>query len=264
MPKHHRKKQFQDDKKVLVNDTIALRLWDFAQCDPKRCTGLRLCHRGLCQKMNPHRKAKGLTLSATADTYVSPSDATMIQEIGISLIDCSWEQLDSVKHIIKDDSHSRKLPFMVAANPVKYGKPYTLTCAEAAAACLIICGYQTEGELLLKEFAWGDEFLKINATVLELYQNCASSHEVQAAQDNFLTTVHNEQVAFKQHQLENTHSSQYCSAVDLPPSDDESYYEDEEDEPELDSFGNYVNASGAQLLKPNNDDEDELETAEEE
>jgi pre-rRNA-processing protein TSR3 len=249
---------------LLPNSPVVLRLWDFAQCDPKRCTGLRLCHRGLCQKMNVHQTnirhhhRGSLTLSATASIYVSPNDRRLIANHGIALIDCSWDQLESVKHVIPDTvSASRRLPFLVAVNPVNYGKPYNLSCAEAAAACLLICGYNEEANVVLAEFAWGEEFKKINAEVLHLYaHHCTNSDDILRVQNEWLTSVQAEQATLKRIQLEQTDPSQYCSAVDLPPSsssedenddedndndDDDLYYDDEEEEePELDSFGNYV------------------------
>ena len=57
--------------------------------------------------------------------------------------------------------HHRLLPFLVAANPVNYGKPFKLTCAEALAATLLIVGRHDDARLVMDQFGWGPEFLKV-------------------------------------------------------------------------------------------------------
>ena len=66
--------------------------------------------------------------------------------------------------------YERLLPYLVAANPVKYGKPMELTCAEALSATLYITGYKKEAIEVLSSFNWGKEFIKINLDLLDLYK----------------------------------------------------------------------------------------------
>ena len=42
---------------------IKLYIWDFKQCDPKKCTGMRLKHRKYVDSLHPTRSFKGLVLT---------------------------------------------------------------------------------------------------------------------------------------------------------------------------------------------------------
>lgn len=218
---------------------LSLRMWDFAQCDPKRCTGARLAKRGIFQKMPLKQNFRGIVLSPQGTQSVSPADISILEKSGISVIDCSWARLDEIPFRQMQAGHHRLLPFLVAANTVNYGKPSKLSCAEAAAATLYICGKKEAAKALMDEFSWGGEFLRLNNEVLEIYASCSDSTEVVKKQNEWLAASELEASRFT--------STEGYTIEDLPP--DNEFYEDDylsssdQSEVEIDKFGNFVTAN---------------------
>ena len=237
---------------------LRLRLWDFGQCDPKRCTGARLVKRGLFQSMPLKQPFRGLVLSPQGTKAISPADVTILEQFGMSLIDCSWARLEEIPFRQMQAGHHRLLPFLVAANTVNYGKPSKLSCAEAAAATLYICGKFDAAVAILQEFSWGVEFLRLNKELLDMYAACSNAEEVVIRQNEWLEKAERGRHPRRPKHWQKSEdeddksgdSGDDASKTDsldrhhglsreLPPSDDEYYY-DSEDEPELDKFGNTI------------------------
>jgi pre-rRNA-processing protein TSR3 len=176
----------------LLCGDLRLRMWDFEQCDPKRCTGQRLARRGLLTAMPLKQPFKGVVLSPNGTVSVSPADGVHLARDGLSVIDCSWARLAEIPFAQMSRGQHRLLPFLVAANPVNYGKPSKLSCAEAAAATLCICGRRDGAEAIMAEFGWGEEFFKINGELLDLYAAQEDSLGVVRVQNEWLEKVERE------------------------------------------------------------------------
>ena len=133
--------------------------------NPRKCTAMRLAKFKLVELVDEPR---GILLNPFADKILSPADKT--EEI--TALDVSWNLLRSFPPY----EPSRRLPFLVAANPTNYGKPMKLSTAEALAAALFILGYREKAFNLLSKFRWGHSFFEINIERLERYA-MAGSHE---------------------------------------------------------------------------------------
>ena len=168
--------------------SVSLAMWDFGQCDGKRCTGRKLARLRMIRTLAVGDGWRGLVLSPEGKQAVSPADREAVHAHGLSVIDCSWALVDGLPyHRMK--GQARLLPYLVAANSVNYGKPFRLSCAEAIAATLHIVGLRLDAVRVMAQFSWGLEFLRINAELLDDYAAAGDSQGVVAAQEAWMRRV---------------------------------------------------------------------------
>ena len=148
-------------------------------CAPRKCTMKQLAQRGMVRIVTAVAKIprSTLLLDPTAEQAVSPADRHLPS---ITALDCSWEVLDT--GAVASWRNRRALPYLVAANPVNFGRPLRLTSVEAKAATLYILGEKEQSSAILAPFGWGLRFLEVNADPLADYAGAKDSAEVVALQ----------------------------------------------------------------------------------
>lgn len=161
-------------------------IYEFGECDPKRCSGHRLVKYKKVESIPLKKHFNGIVLSPNATQAISPADRDHIMRFGIGLVDCSWNKIDEFDFSRLPKRSNRLLPWLVAANTINYGHPWRLNCVEALSAALYIVGEKEEARAVFDGFSYGDEFLRLNEEVMELYSRCKNSTEVVKAQNEYL------------------------------------------------------------------------------
>jgi len=152
-------------------------------CDPRKCTVKKLERAGFLKIFtNLSRVPKNsLLLDPTVEQALSPADKYVKS---ITVLDCSWEVLDTEQ--VSGWKIRRALPFLMAANPVNFGKPCKLSSVEALAAALYIVGEKEKAGELLSKVNWGIRFLEVNEDPLREYAEAKDSSEVVKIQSFYI------------------------------------------------------------------------------
>ena len=152
-------------------------------CDPRKCTVKKLEKAGYIKIFNKISQIprNTLLLDPTAEQALSPADKYVKS---ITVMDCSWVVLDTGK--VCSWRIRRALPFLIAANPVNFGRSCILSSVEALSAALYIIGEKDRAAELLSKVSWGIRFLEVNSEPLDLYANARDSSEVIKIQELYI------------------------------------------------------------------------------
>ena len=164
------------------------------ECDKKKCTAIKMWKTDkarLVYRINqiPHG---AIVLNPYSDYSVSPEDHRYVSRRGVVGLDCSWNKVSDSKSFFNLSKYHRALPFLIATNPVNYGKPCTLSTSEAIAATLYITGFKDQAHDIMSTFKWGHTFLELNGDLLEAYSNAHDGEGVVKIQNDFLSQYNND------------------------------------------------------------------------
>ena len=146
----------------------------YYQDDPKKCTAAKMVKFGFAKSVKKI-SSKSLVLDPFAQNFLIPNDKKLVN--AIVGVDCSWN-LAEQEFSKKFNGIKRKLPPLLAGNPVNYAKINKLTTVEALSATLYIFGLKQDALDLLDKFKWGHTFYELNQNLLEDYSNLDSESQI--------------------------------------------------------------------------------------
>jgi pre-rRNA-processing protein TSR3 len=163
-----------------MNERIRLFVYHANEDDPKKCSAKKLHRFGyvVLQRSTRRLPYHAVLLNPFAQKSLSWEDVQDAKDHGLVVLDCSWKTAEQTFQSLETSMVSRALPFLLAANPVNYGKPFQLTSLEAFAAALYILGEVDYAAEILRIYTWGHRFLELNKEPLEDYRSAATSAEV--------------------------------------------------------------------------------------
>lgn len=171
----------------MPSEDVEITVYHAGQCDPKKCTALKLKRHQLVRIVHQVRwlPRGAVILNPFSKRAFSPADRKRLESRGLAALDCSWVHADDVFELSMRGV-SRCLPYLVAANPVNYGVPTKLSTVEALASALYIADRREEADRLLSLFKWGPNFIELNRELLESYTRARDSGEVVELQKRFI------------------------------------------------------------------------------
>jgi pre-rRNA-processing protein TSR3 len=194
-----------------------------------------------------------------AKHLLSGADRALLEQYGAAVVECSWVRIKEVPWSRIGGKCERLLPYLVAANPVNYGRPWRLNCVEALAACFYICGHPDWAEVVLQHFSYGQPFLEINSQLLKRYAACSSEEEIKKAEELWLEKIEREYAESRASKdggaSDDVWAEGNMNRKQLVDSDDD----EDESGSEGEGSGDENSGHGVQLNMPESDDEDDEE-----
>ncbi len=140
--------------------------------DPKKCTARKMRRFKMAIFINriPYNS---VILYSDSSIRLSLEDSRFSNLVAV---DVSWENVANY-HFPKE--HTRSLPYLLAANPVNYGKPFKLSTVEAIAASYYILGKKDVALKMLSKFSWGLQFIRLNQNPLNDYSRARNTTEIE-------------------------------------------------------------------------------------
>jgi pre-rRNA-processing protein TSR3 len=167
-------------------DRLRIFVYMMGQDDPRKCSAELLARRKLVTPIRRLSTIRGdpIVLNPASPRFLLRSDVANAVRSGVVAIDCSWERAEGV-FMKQFPGASRKLPPLLAANPVNYARIGKLSTAEALSAALHIMGFKSQAKELLSTFGWSEAFFDLNKELLVHYARADSEVDIVKIQTEY-------------------------------------------------------------------------------
>ena len=144
------------------------------QDDPRKCSAAKLVKFRLAKPVKK-TTSRTLVLDPFSKKTLLKSDKKLVSSV--TCIACSWN-LATTAFKNTFSGIPRKLPPLLAGNPINYSKLNKLTTVEALAAAVYILGDPDMATTLLDKFKWGHTFYALNKNILQDYSKAESESDI--------------------------------------------------------------------------------------
>jgi pre-rRNA-processing protein TSR3 len=171
-----------ETNKAIESKLLALMM---GQDDPRKCSSAKLSRFGYVREIFRFSQIppKAIVLNPLSSLILVPQDRRFLY-YGVVVVDCSW---DRFREAFRRGMHGmqRRLPSLLAANPINYGQIGKLSSVEAWAAALYVMGDERDAERILSKFKWGPNFLILNEDPLKEYKLAKDVEEILEAERSY-------------------------------------------------------------------------------
>ena len=163
-----------------MNQEFRLIIYHVNEDDPKKCSAKKLHKFNFAYLTDNIKKIpkNAILLNPFAKKSLSKEDIPIAKKNGIVAVDCSWKNAEYNFNYLNKRNFSRSIPYVIAVNPINYGKILKLTTLEAFAAALYILDNIEMAKEILNLYKWGPQFIEFNKKPLEDYRHAKNSKEV--------------------------------------------------------------------------------------
>jgi pre-rRNA-processing protein TSR3 len=166
---------------------IKLSILMYKQDDPSKCTAAKLIKFKMANQVKKI-PFKDIILDPFSKTILTKKDKQNI--VGICALDCSWKLADDTIKVFKRyNNNNRKLPALLAGNPINYAKIGMLSTSEALTAALYILGYKEHSFEIMNKFKWGHTFIELNQNILDDYSNITDQEKIKEIEKEYFPNL---------------------------------------------------------------------------